>query len=211
MILQAGTAYIDQHGLRQLSMRHLGAELGVEAMSLYRYVPSRDDLLDGIVEQVLEGLSADAEVHVEPQDGWEDYLVRLAHGVRRIALEHPKIFPLIATQPPQAPWIQPPLRSLKWIESFLGALTSSGFGDQQSVAAYRAFCSFLLGHLLLEVAALGADITPVETGTPEEMAESDLSDYPVILRLKGPLSDDRTTEEFEEALESLLNRLALLR
>ncbi len=91
-------------------------------------------------------------------------LQRLAHGVRRIALAHPQVFPLIASRPPAAPWVRPPLRSLRWMENFLDNLIGCGFDDAAAVAAYRAFSSFLLGHLLLEVSAQGVDTGPVEGG-----------------------------------------------
>jgi hypothetical protein len=149
-------------------------------------------------------------VHAAPQDGWQDYLVRLAHGVRRVALAHPLIFPLVATQPAQAPWVQPPLRNLGLIDSFLEGLKAAGFSDQGAVAAYRAFSSFLLGHLLLEVAAMGAAIGGVDE-VSDASSESDLGEYPQLLRLKGLLSEDRTGEEFEEALENLMNRIELMR
>jgi AcrR family transcriptional regulator len=210
MILDAGADFIEAHGLRALSMRRLGAALGVEAMSLYRHVPSRDNLLDGIVEVVLDDLYGDPEVYLEPKHGWQDYLVRLAHGLRRVALARPQIFPLIATRPPQAPWIRPPLRSLRWIDSFLGALCSAGFRDDAAVAAYRAFSSFLLGHLLLEVAAKGADIAPVEMPEPAGQVPMGLDAYPHVQRLERRLSEDRSAEEFEESLENLLHRIEAL-
>jgi hypothetical protein len=67
------------------------------------------------------------------------------------------LLPLVASRPVEAPWLRPPLRSLTWVEAFLDGPLSEGFSDQAAVAAYRAFTSFLLGHMLLEVAALGAD------------------------------------------------------
>ena len=45
--------------------------------------------------------------------------------VRRIAVDHAPAFPLVATRPPAAPWVRPPLRSLRWVESFLDALIDS--------------------------------------------------------------------------------------
>jgi AcrR family transcriptional regulator len=53
-VLLAAVALIDRSELRQLTMRRLGTELGVEAMSLYHYVHSREDLLDGVVELVID-------------------------------------------------------------------------------------------------------------------------------------------------------------
>src|SRR4051794_10722728 len=55
-LLLAAVTLIDEHDLRYLTMRRLGAHLGVEAMALYHYVHSREDLLDGIVELVIDDL-----------------------------------------------------------------------------------------------------------------------------------------------------------
>src|SRR2546428_11338473 len=52
-VLRTAMAVADQGGIDSLSMRKLAQELGVEAMSLYHYVSSKDDILDGIVEIVV--------------------------------------------------------------------------------------------------------------------------------------------------------------
>ena len=161
-ILATAIQFIDDNSLRDLTMRRLGGALGVEAMSLYRYVPGREDLLDGVVETILDEMHDDPDVLVSPRDGWQDFLQRIAHGVRRVALAHPGAFPLVASRPLEAPWLRPPLRSLRWVERFLEGLLDEGFSDEAAVAAYRAFTSFLLGHLLLEVAGRGADIGPLD-------------------------------------------------
>jgi AcrR family transcriptional regulator len=208
-ILLAAVAIIDENDLRHLTMRGLGAHLGVEGMALYHYVHGREDLLDGIVELVIDDLYGDPEVHLSSTD-WQDYLQRLAHGVRRIALAHPQVFPLVATRPPAAPWVRPPLRSLRWMESFLDTLHDCGFTDEGCVAAYRSFSSFLLGHLLLEVSAAGADIGPIEQADPDDPPRTDLSEYPRLKSLEPQLSQDHSAEEFEESLETLIERIDLL-
>jgi AcrR family transcriptional regulator len=207
-IVDAAVQFIDEHGLRDLTMRRLGRHLGVEGMALYRYVPGREALLDAVVESVVDELYGDPHVHLEAHAGWVDYLHRLAHGLRRIALAHPEVFPLVATRPPAAPWVRPPLRSLRWIESLLGVMVDAGFSDEDAAAVYRSFSSFLLGHLLLEVSSLGVETGPVEE--PEVPPLDDLSGYPILRRLQGPLSEDHATTDFEEALEALLDRIALL-
>lgn len=210
-IVDAAVAYIDEHGLPGLTMRRLGSELGVEAMALYRHVPGKGDLLDAVVERLITRMRDDADVLDEPRDGWQDFLVRLAHGVRRIALEHPKAFPLVASRPPEAPWLRPPLRSLEWVEVFLTGLRSEGFTDEAAVAAYRAYTSFLLGHLLLEVANHGADVGPLDVLDDEQGTVEGLDAYPTVQRLRAELSQDRAAVEFEESLEDLLDRMTLLR
>src|SRR6478736_9077872 len=208
-ILLTAITIIEEHDLRYLTMRRLGARLGVEGMALYHYVQGREDLLDGIVEVVIDDLYGDPDVHLAAAE-WQDYLQRLAHGVRRIALAHPQVFPLVATRPPAAPWVRPPLRSLRWMESFLDTMHQCGFTDAGCVAAYRSFSSFLLGHLLLEVSAQGADIGPIEQADPDEKPTTDLTEYPRLKSLESELSQDHSADEFEEALETILDRLELL-
>ena len=147
-------ALIDERGIAAASMRGVGARLGVRGMSLYRYVPSREALFDLVVERIVDELAADPQVHPQPVAGWRDYLERLAHGVRRYARSHPHAFPLVATRPPDAPWINPPLRSLRWVESMLAGLRAEGFSDDQMLFTYRSFNSYLLGQLLLETSAV---------------------------------------------------------
>ncbi len=214
-IIEAAIGFVDQRGLTALSMRRLGKELGVEAMSLYRYVNGREDLLEGIVDALVATLHLRPDDRqLQPSNGWQAYLQWLAHGVRALAREHPNVFPLIATRHPAAPWLRPPLRSLRVVEDFLAMLLSRGFSDTHAVTAYRAFSSFLLGHLLLEVATLGAATSPAEEPLDEGDSDSpnadrrlDLDHYPHIQRLEAHLSEDHATEEFEQALEDLLDRL----
>lgn len=206
-ILDAAIGLIDSEGLASLSMRRLGTALGVEAMALYRYVVNRDGLIDGVVERVVEQMYADPLVLLQPGDSWRDYLRRVAGGVRRIALAHPRLFPLIATRPPSAPWVRPPLRSLGWVDSFLTGLQARGFSDEDVVYVYRAFTSFLLGHLLLEVSGRGIETTVGSDGaSPAQPA--DLSGYPSVLRLAPKLAQDRSEEEFLASLENVMDRLA---
>jgi AcrR family transcriptional regulator len=210
-IVEAAIAFIDEAGLASLTMRRLGGRLGVEAMSLYRYVPGRENLLDAVVGAVMDRMSSDPEVLREPRDGWQDFLQRLAHGVRRVALAHPKVFPLVASRPPEAPWLRPPLRSLDWVERFLDALVREGFSDDAAVGAYRAFTSFLLGHLLLESAVHGGDVGPLDVVEGGEDLPTSLGDYPTVARFRRALSEDHSAVEFEESLENLLDRIALIR
>ena len=208
-IVAAAIAFIDESGLPGLTMRRLGAMLGVEAMSLYRYVPGRENLLDAVVEAVMEEMRHDDDVLESPENGWQDFLQRLAHGVRRVALAHPRVFPLVASRPAEAPWLRPPLRSLTWVEAFLDGLISEGFTDGAAVNAYRSFTSFLLGHLLLEVSVLGADVGPLDVLDEGEELDTSLAPYPTVARLGSSLAEDHSAVEFEEALEELLNRIAL--
>lgn len=209
-IVAAALEFIDSNGLPGLTMRRLGERLGVEAMALYRYVPSKEDLLDAVAESLVADVRSDDVVLDTPQDGWQDFLQRLAHGVRRVALAHPKAFPLVASRPAEAPWLRPPLRSLEVVETFLSGLREEGFSDEAAVEAYRAYTSFLLGHLLLEVAVHGADVGPLDV-LDDQTGQPGTSQYPTVARLRDALSQDRSAIEFEEALEALLDRMIVTR
>jgi TetR/AcrR family transcriptional regulator, tetracycline repressor protein len=213
VIVRAALDSIDRNGAQGLTMRGLALDLGVEAMSLYRYVAGREDLLEAVVTLLLDGLS---DLDEQLRQTWQGYLQGLAHAVRRIAVEHPAAFPLVATRHPAAPWLRPPLRSLELVDDFLSTLSGFGFTDEQVVGTYRAFTGFLLGNLLLEAAVRGAETSPVEepldegTATvPNRDGRVDLSGSPAVARFQRLLSQDRSAEEFEVSLETLLDRLEL--
>lgn len=214
LVVRSALSYIDTYGAQKLTMRALGASLDVEAMALYRHVSGREDLLEGVVAELLRGLENDLDEQLS--ETWQGYLQAFAHQVRKIAVEHPLAFPLIATRHPAAPWLRPPLRSLSLVESFLRALRDHGFSDSGAVHTYRAVSSFLLGHLLLESVVRGAEVSAVEVPLdegnaiiPEGDGDLDLATAPTVMRLKTALSEDHSKSEFEIGLETLIERIEL--
>ena len=196
---------MDEQGIGAATMRAVSSRLGVRSMSLYRYVQDRDELFDAVVERIVNELADDPEVQLRPVDGWRPYLAGMAHGVRRYARAHPHAFPLVATRPPAAPWVNPPLRSLRWVEAMLTGLAREGFSDEQVLFTYRTFNGFLLGYLLLETSAMtlrdpkpgdgsftGTDTISDDDGGSAGQAAAD----PVI----GGLSPARSAEQ-REALQ----------
>ncbi|MBC7594301.1 MAG: TetR/AcrR family transcriptional regulator C-terminal domain-containing protein [Kineosporiaceae bacterium] len=190
LIAQTTLDLIDEDGVGAASMRAIAGRLGVEAMSLYRHVKTRDELLDVVVNLIVDELNLDGEVHRSADKGWRDYLTRLAYGVRRYAVAHPHAFPLVATRPAEAPWVNPPLRSLAWIESLLTNLTEEGFTENQVLFAYRSFNSFLLGYLLMESGA--KTLRNPQWGDGSFSAEGDNTGPEAV---PGGLTPTRTHEE----------------
>lgn len=194
-IVDVALALIDEQGLAGLTMRALAGRLGVEAMSLYKHFANRDKLFDAVVERIV-GELADAEVPAEPEQGWRSYLAGIAKGVRRYARAHPHAFPLVSTRPTEAPWINPPLRSVDWIEAFLRGLQAEGFTDEQVLFAYRSFNSFLLGFLLLETSSMTIH-EPLPGDGSYSAADSDGSSEPAsaLHPAPGTLTPTRTPAE----------------
>ncbi|WP_375484773.1 TetR/AcrR family transcriptional regulator [uncultured Jatrophihabitans sp.] len=190
---------IDEQGIAAASMRTVAQRLGVQAMSLYRHVESREQLFDEVVERVVNELGNDPQVLASASEvGWRAYLTSLAWGVRRYGRAHPHAFPLVATRPTAAPWVNPPLRSLRWIEAMLDSLAAAGFKDEQILFTYRSFNSFLLGYLLLETSAMAiADPKPgdgsFQSGDGSESHDAVDPADPV----PGSFTPTRTTESRE--------------
>ena len=204
-IVTATLELVDEQGIGAATMRAVSSRLGVRSMSLYRYVQDRDELFDAVVERIVNELADDPEVQLRPVDGWRPYLTGMAHGVRRYARAHPHAFPLVATRPPAAPWVNPPLRSLRWVEAMLTGLAGEGFSDEQVLFTYRTFNGFLLGYLLLETSAMALrDPKPGDgsfTGTDTVSDEdSEPAGQAAANPVPGGLSPARSAEQ-REAVE----------
>jgi AcrR family transcriptional regulator len=188
-VIAAAIGYIDRHGLEHLTMRRLGGVLDVEAMALYRYITSRDDLLDGVADTLLDHLADDPVIGPD----WPGYLRRLAQAARTSARDHPAAFGLACTRPVPAAGIRPPLRSPRVIESFFTTLSGYGVDDTAAVSAYQAFSTFLFGHL--------QPIRVSRSGT----GPLTLSDYPHVRWLTAA-PDPRPAGD--EPLETVITQIA---
>src|ERR1043166_7816853 len=88
-VIQAALRIMDEGGLEAVSMRRIGRELGVEAMSLYNHVQDKEDILDSICEAVL------SEFRTPDADGWSEGARQAAREYRRLLLAHPTVITLM--------------------------------------------------------------------------------------------------------------------
>lgn len=144
-VLGAALELIDADGLDALSMRRLGAALGVEAMSLYNHVSSKDDLLGGVADLLLEMVTVP-----EASSDWRRDLVELCSAVREMGLAHPQAFPLLASQ------TRASIASWRPILAGFESIGRGGLDGDRAVVAADALASFLVGFVLFEVTAAGA-------------------------------------------------------
>ncbi len=121
-------------------MRRLGARLGVEAMSLYRHVRDKGEVLDALHAAVL----ADIEPTFFTGAGWQGLLRGMGRGLRKALLRHPKVIPLFATRPVSAPESTAPL------EVVWAALEREGFSPSDARKAVILVGVFTLGHVFGE-------------------------------------------------------------
>nr|WSY50046.1 TetR/AcrR family transcriptional regulator C-terminal domain-containing protein [Streptomyces sp. NBC_00886] len=153
-VLASALELVDREGLSALSMRRLGAELGVEAMALYRYAEGKDALLDGLVEalhlQLEEQLAAEPGTSAEQPD-WRSELQRIARATYDVCLAHPQVVPLLTTRMLAVPLAQRPLAVLKDHERVLTLLHEAGLDEAHASAVFRAFTAWLLGYVSAEL------------------------------------------------------------
>jgi TetR/AcrR family tetracycline transcriptional repressor len=148
-ILRAALALIDREGLAAFSMRRLGAELGVEAMSLYRYFRNKDEVFDGLVDSIK------AEIQMPPvNEKWEEELTALAQAYRVAISAHPAALPIIATRPVQTP------ATLAIAERTLDALARAGWQGEQGMALLNVLGAFVIGFALMDVGPTPASEQP---------------------------------------------------
>ncbi|NUS34903.1 MAG: TetR family transcriptional regulator [Pseudarthrobacter sp.] len=203
IVLAKALELVDAEGLEALTMRRLGQELGRDPMSLYRYAENRAALLDGVAELVLGQLSIS---RVGDPD-WKARLRGLAHDLRRLALKHPNVVPLLVTRPLSTPLGLRPLGTLRPLEQILALLAAAGFGAADALHVYRAFYGFLYGHILNELQEFVVDPEENEVLLRMGLQRLPAKEFPRLRALAPALAEYDGEAELEQGLDILLSGL----
>jgi AcrR family transcriptional regulator len=140
-IIRAALRIMDAEGLDAVTMRRVGRELGVEAMSLYNHVRDKEDILNGICEEVL------SHFQIPSANGWMEAARLAAREYRRLLLAHPTVITLMTGR--KRPFTDPD--SLRAYEYALGIFREAGLSIPDSVKAFHAFGGFILGIVTMEL------------------------------------------------------------
>jgi AcrR family transcriptional regulator len=161
-VLRAAVALAGAAGIEALTMRRLGEELGVEAMSLYKYVANKDDLLDGMVDVVF------GEIELPSKDAdWRTAMRDRAISVRAVLTHHPWATPLMQSRSRPGP------ATLRHHDAVIGTLRAAGFPIALVAHAFSALDSYIYGFALQQRAL------PFETGEDTaELAQSIMASFP---------------------------------
>ncbi|MHA7156338.1 TetR/AcrR family transcriptional regulator [Arthrobacter sp. TMN-50] len=147
----------DAGGLESLSMRKLAQELGVEAMSLYYHVKSKDDLIDGMVDVVFSEI-----VLPSPKTDWKSAMRERAESARAVLARHSWAIALMRSTPGA--------ETLKHLDATIGCLRGAGFSPAMAGHAMSLLDSYVDGFALQE-ASLPLD----ESGGMSEATEDILA------------------------------------
>jgi AcrR family transcriptional regulator len=154
--VRVAVALADAGGIESLSMRKLARELGVEAMSLYYHVNSKDDLIDGMVDVVFSEITLP-----EVEGPWKGAMRDHAQSTRGVLTRHPWAISLIDSR------TTPGAETLRHLDAMIGCLRHSGFTMTMAGHAMSVVDSYVRGFALQE-----ASLPMNDTGGIGETTES---------------------------------------
>ncbi len=135
-IVRAALGLVDRDGLKALSMRRLGAALGVDPMAVYYHLPNKEALLDALVEAVM----AEIDLGVDhPEDPPEERILGAARAYRDAMLAHRNALPIVLARGPST------LVALRPVELLLGILRGCGLAPEQALAGMNAIAAAVRG------------------------------------------------------------------
>ena len=138
-VLDAAVALAARDGIESLTMRKLAEDLGVGAMTLYHYVPNKDELLDGMIDLVF------AEIELPPADvDWRAAMRRRALSTREVLNRHRWAVGLMESRTTPGP------ASLRVHDAVLGCLREAGFSIELTIQAYSVLDAYIYGFALQE-------------------------------------------------------------
>lgn len=202
-IVAAGIELADNEGVEALSMRKLAQQLDVGTMSLYRYVPSKDDLLNLMLDAAV---TPSERRMAAPDQGWREFLRVAAYDARQMYMRHPWIL--------QTNWSRPVIgpNSMRDLDLFLTGTKSLPMTDQERMNLASVFDAFVLGcarqELLWVNAAAESEMTDEEFWTyqlPWLTGAMESGNYPAMAELADDTFDGGWEETFELGLQLFLD------
>jgi AcrR family transcriptional regulator len=157
-VVHAAVALAARDGIESLTMRKLADELGAGAMSLYHYVPNKEELLDGMVDVVF------GEIELPTTDvDWKAAMRRRAISTRETLNRHRWAVGLMESRTTPGP------ASLRLHNAVLGCLREAGFSIEMSIQAYSVQDAYIYGFALQEK-SLPFESTEESAAVAEEQA-----------------------------------------
>jgi AcrR family transcriptional regulator len=158
-IVKAAIELIDRDGLDGLSMRKLGAELGIRGMSLYTHVPNKEALLFEVIREMFSELPLDPD----PDAPWQEQLIHVMRSFREIGLAHPQVFVLFTSRP----WFK-----VSGERNGTEIMMRAGFDQGTSSFIIRSASNYVLGSVAREVGRMHYEVEEnAPHPTPDEFTE----------------------------------------
>jgi AcrR family transcriptional regulator len=138
VILDAAMKILTTEGLDKLTMRRLGDELGVASTAIYWHLRTRDEILAGVVERVVDTI----EIPTPGSGRWDVRAAQLCRSIRAALLEHPFLFVLTLSVPVH--------RTAQVFHALIEILVDAGFELAEAVPAARLLDVYSSGYAFNE-------------------------------------------------------------
>jgi TetR/AcrR family transcriptional regulator, tetracycline repressor protein len=194
-VIETALRLMDTEGLDAVTMRRIGRELGVEAMSLYHHVEDKEDILDGICERVM----AEFEFP-EPAEDWEENCRRGARAWRRLLQAHPEVMRLFAEQ--RGPVRSPD--SMRPMEFALRLLREGGLSDRDTAQAFHAFGGYIQGFVIMEMGSIAGGTDQGHIKMHQELAAKLPGEFAALQSISPYFAECEPDEQFEFGLDLLI-------
>jgi AcrR family transcriptional regulator len=136
-ILDAAIELADREGIGAVTMRRLGQHLGVEAMSLYKHIADKDEVLAGIADRIAQEFALPS-----PDVDWRTALRETSIAAHAVLLRHPWAGPLMESI------LEPGPARLAYLDAVIGVLRGAGFSLRDVASAFGALDSHLYGFTM---------------------------------------------------------------
>jgi AcrR family transcriptional regulator len=196
-VLDAALELADEGGLTAVTMASVGARLGVEAMSLYRHIGNKEEMLDGLVDRVFAEIEVPADARY-----WRDAMRRRAISAHAALRRHPWAIGLMESRS------QPGPATLGHHDAMVAILLRVGFDGRMAVRVYNLIDSYIYGFALQEATLPFS--SPEEMASMSEQMLAVVADaYPHLASVQRDLvgSGFDYADEFEAGLDIILGAL----
>jgi AcrR family transcriptional regulator len=194
-VLRAAVALADESGIESLTMRRLGQELGVEAMSLYNHVANKDDILDGIVDLVL------GDIDVPPTGtDWKTAMRQRAVSAHEVLLAHPWAALLVMSRFNIGPGMT------RYLDATLGRLREGGFSIEGALDAWHTLDSHLYGFTLQQL-NLPFEVDEAQQVSADVLGQLSTGEFPHVVEVITEVMRSGREEDFEFGLDLILDGL----
>jgi AcrR family transcriptional regulator len=195
-VIETALRVMDAEGLEAVTMRRIGRELDVEAMSLYNHVKGgKEELLDGICELVMSEFE-----FPEPADEWAETARRGARSWRRLLKAHPDVMRLFASE--RGPVRSPD--SMRPMEYALRLLHEAGLSDRDTAQAFHAFGGYIQGFVMMEMGSIAGGTDESHMKMHQEFAAHFPDEFATLQRVSPYFADCSPDEQFEFGLDLLI-------
>ncbi len=189
IVIKEARSLVQHEGIEALSIRRLAAALHVTPMAIYRHVEDKQELMEGILAQII--LENDVTFHNEAN--WKDWLVECCLLMRRSISQHPEIVPILAAMDRMSPL------ELQTFDTILEKLLSAGLSFKRASSAFHVAISFTFGSIALEQFKLR-----VLPSAPKTKTQRESSAYPHIDDCIPYLAKPITDNEFRRSLSRIM-------